>query len=582
MRLINTAGQMLKRMLLSVCIPVFGIALAVPFPASAGTAPGTTVRKEASAAAKAVPKTAEKKTVSSSVKADTAKKSAGKTIEKKTPEKAPVKSAVKSATNRSSAVASVEKQQDSRKPATSSAQAKNSSRAAKQTTARTSAPRTSQQAGLTQHTRQPASKPAKKNAVATSIPEYQESGGKAYAKRFNQPSQPSKQTASQSSSLPEFQVSGPSNTRKPIVEKPIAKEQTAQKGDIRAKPKDPRQYSERTKNAAKQDSLTAKIDEIARQDYRERYSNNDTPRVYAKGDAGPREQKPSATITAVEARSATIETTIFAAAKKVGLPDEITKKFTNLFSIDVDMDISDLKGSRFNVIYEVYRKDGRFVKPGNLLAAEFIHEGVHYQTIWYEKYTGQGEYYDVEGRSLRASSTQLTSPLRTPLDKFRISSGFGYRIHPVTGGLKHHKGLDMAAPTGTPIHAAADGTVREAGWHGGYGNLVVIQHTGTYATAYGHMSRIHPSMTPGLRVHQGDIIGYVGSTGMSTGPHLHYEVRVNGIQQDPAKIAGISGISSQQNVMLTGNDKTRFRKHLYRMQSYFAELNANPSKRISS
>ena len=246
------------------------------------------------------------------------------------------------------------------------------------------------------------------------------------------------------------------------------------------------------------------------------------------------------------------------------------------------MDISDLKGSRFNVIYEVYRKDGRFVKPGNLLAAEFIHEGVHYQTIWYEKYTGQGEYYDVEGRSLKASATQLSSPLRTPLDNFRISSGFGYRIHPVTGGLKHHKGLDMAALTGTPIHAAADGTVREAGWHGGYGNFVLIQHTSVYATAYGHMSRIHPSMTPGLRVRQGDVIGYVGSTGMSTGPHLHYEVRVNGIQQDPAKIAGISGISSRQNVMLTGSDKTRFRQHLYRMQSYFAELNANPSKRISS
>lgn len=569
MRLTERAILQLKRMLLSVCMVVSGTALVTPSPVSAGTAPGSTVRKAEPAVKKAVSnasKTAEKKAVSPA-KEESVKKSAVKMVERKPAEKTAVKTAAKPSTSRSSAVASIERQ-DTRKAA-APAQSKHTKPASRQVAAKSPAASKSQQ---------PAAN-AKKHSVAASMPEYQESGGKTYAKSFNQP----RQTASTSSSLPEFQTSGPANAQKPIVEKPVTKEQIAQKGDVRAKPRDPRQYSEKTKNAAKQDDpLSSKIDELAKQDYRERYSNSDTPRVYAKGDAGSREKKPSATVTAVEARSATIETTIFAAAKRAGLPDEITKKFTNLFSIDVDMDISDLKGSRFNVIYEVYRKDGRFVKPGNLLAAEFIHEGVHYQTIWYEKYTGQGEYYDVEGRSLRASSTQLSSPLRTPLDNFRISSGFGYRIHPVTGGLKHHKGLDMAAPTGTPIHAAADGTIREAGWHGGYGNFVLIQHTSVYATAYGHMSRIHPSMTPGLHVRQGDIVGYVGSTGMSTGPHLHYEVRVNGIQQDPAKIAGISGISSRQNVMLTGNDRTRFRQHLYRMQSYFTELNANPSKRISS
>ncbi|MBR7070483.1 MAG: peptidoglycan DD-metalloendopeptidase family protein [Oxalobacter sp.] len=575
MRLTDTAGQILERMLLSVCMAVSGAVLFLPSSVSAGTAPGSTVRKAEPAARKTAAKAVEKKTASAPVKASV-KQSAVKAVERKPAEKAPAKTAAKPVPSRSSAVASVERQ-DSHKTAVPQ-KTKHTQQAAKTVAAAKSpASHKPQPSGMTQHARQTV-RPIKKNSVAASMPELQESSGKTYAKRF---SQPATQTASQSSSLPEFQVSGPADARKPIVEKPVVK-QVAQKGDIRAKPKDPRQYSERTKNAAKQDNLTSKIDEIAKQDYRDRYSNNDTPRVYAKGDAGPRETKPSATITSVEARSATIETTIFAAAQRAGLPDEITKKFTNLFSIDVDMDISDLKGSRFNVIYEVYRKDGRFVKAGNLLAAEFIHEGVHYQTIWYEKYTGKGEYYDVEGRSLKASATPLSSPLRTPLDNFRISSGFGYRIHPVTGGLKHHKGLDMAAATGTPIHAAADGTIREAGWHGGYGNLVVIQHTSVYATAYGHMSRIHPSMAPGLHVRQGDVIGYVGSTGMSTGPHLHYEVRVNGIQQDPAKIASISGISSRQNVMLTGSDKTRFRKHLYRMQSYFAELNANPSKRISS
>mgnify|MGYP004603828555 CR=1 FL=1 len=370
--------------------------------------------------------------------------------------------------------------------------------------------------------------------------------------------------------------------KKPIVEKPIIKEMTVQKGDIRTKPRAPRQYSDATKNAVKHNQPHSKIDIHAKQDYNQRYGNTNIPKIYANGDPGPQEIKPSATITSIEARSATIETTIFAAAKKVGIPDAITKKFTNLFSMDVEMDISEFQGSRFNVIYEVYRKDGKFLKTGNLLAAEFINDGVHYQTIWYEKYTGQGEYYDVEGRSLKTAATQLSCPLRTPLDNFRQTSGFGYRVHPVTGGLKQHKGLDMAAPSGTPIHAAADGTIREAGWHGGYGNFVLIQHTSAHTTAYGHMSRIHPSISSGMRVRQGDIIGYVGSTGMSTGPHLHYEVRVNGIQQDPSKIANISGLASRQNIMLTGNDKVRFREHLYRMQSYFAQLNANPSKRIIS
>ncbi len=562
MRLTDTVPQMLKRIPLSAYLGLCVAAMALPGTALAGTAPGSTVLKASAPAKKAPAKAPEKKVAAK----PTEKKAATKPVEKKATEKPTAKA---SAPARHSAVASVERQ-DTHK--------------ASAVPAKTKPARSQVQPAETKHKETPPKQVAKvrkpkKNSVAASMPELQESSGTTYAKSFTHRAQTAKLD---DSGLPEFVVSGPSTARKPIVEKPVEPEHTAQKGDIRAKPRDPRPYSAKTKEAVKPDSLSTKIDELAKQDYQERYSHNDTPKVYAKGDAGPRETKPSATITNVEARSAVIETTIFAAAKRAGLPDEITKKFTNLFSIDVDMDISDLKGSRFNVIYEVYRKDGRFVKPGNLLAAEFIHEGVHYQTIWYQKYTGQGEYYDVEGRSLKASATPLSSPLMTPLDKFRVSSGFGYRIHPVTGGLKHHKGLDMAAPTGTPIHAAADGTVREAGWHGGYGNLVVLQHTSVYATAYGHMSRIHPSMAPGLRVRQGDVIGYVGSTGMSTGPHLHYEVRVNGIQQDPAKIASISGISRRQNAVLTGNDRTRFRQHLYRMQSYFTELNANPSKRISS
>lgn len=130
------------------------------------------------------------------------------------------------------------------------------------------------------------------------------------------------------------------------------------------------------------------------------------------------------------------------------------------------------------------------------------------------------------------------------------------RIHPVTGKIRQHKGIDFAAPTGTPIRAAADGTISFSGWQNGYGNFIVLKHWGAYSTAYGHMSRIAAGMTRGKKVSQGDVIGYVGTTGISTGPHLHYEFRVNNVQQNPAQI------DMPNAHPLTSREMVRFRTHL--------------------
>ena len=149
------------------------------------------------------------------------------------------------------------------------------------------------------------------------------------------------------------------------------------------------------------------------------------------------------------------------------------------------------------------------------------------------------------------------------------------RVHPITGNVRQHKGIDFAAPTGTPIQAAADGTIQFAGWQNGYGNFIVVKHWGVYSTAYGHMSRIAPGMRKGRKVSQGDIIGYVGSTGMSTGPHLHYEFRVNNVQQNPLKL------DMPNAHPLTARDMVRFKANLADMQHRFALMDAGGHQQVA-
>jgi murein DD-endopeptidase MepM/ murein hydrolase activator NlpD len=205
------------------------------------------------------------------------------------------------------------------------------------------------------------------------------------------------------------------------------------------------------------------------------------------------------------------------------------------FSYDVDFEREIQPGDRFEVVYERYEDEhGRLARSGNLLYAALVQNGVAKEIFRFEDSEGHIDIYNARGESVRKEL------LRTPLDIVRITSKFGMRKHPVLGYSKMHKGVDFAASTGTPIFAAGDGVIVKRGKQRGYGNYIQIKHNSKYATAYAHMSRFAKGLKQGSKVHQGDVIGYVGSTGMATGPHLHYEVLVDGTQINPTtvKLAG--------------------------------------------
>lgn len=241
----------------------------------------------------------------------------------------------------------------------------------------------------------------------------------------------------------------------------------------------------------------------------------------------------------VEMRSREITSSLYAATDSdvdgSRLPDSIVNQIIEMFSNNIDFR-SDLKrGDHFSVVYETFWQDGELVRTGRILAGEFVNKGVTYQTVWYEDpITHQGGYYTPDGKSLKSGF------LKSPVAYTRVSSGFSMRMHPILGVWKQHKGIDLAAPMGTPIRAAGDGVVEFAGVQNGYGNMVVLKHWANYSTAYGHMSRFAAGLHRGEKVHQGDIIGYVGATGWATGPHLHFEFKLSGHQVDPMTIARAS------------------------------------------
>ena len=234
---------------------------------------------------------------------------------------------------------------------------------------------------------------------------------------------------------------------------------------------------------------------------------------------------------AVAAATGVIDSSLFEAGQRAGLSDNIIMQMAEIFGWDVDFALDIRPGDRFALIYEKQFKDGEEIGEGPIIAAEFTNRGRRIRTVRYVDPTGHTDYFSEDGRSMRKAF------LRTPVNFTRISSRFSLsRRHPLLHKIRAHRGVDYAAPRGTAVKASGDGRVVFAGRKGGYGRTVILQHGSAYTTLYAHLSRFPKGIRPGKRVEQGQIIGYVGSTGLATGPHLHYEFRVRGTHRDPLKV----------------------------------------------
>ncbi len=231
--------------------------------------------------------------------------------------------------------------------------------------------------------------------------------------------------------------------------------------------------------------------------------------------------------------SGTIRTSLFAATDEANVPDGVSAQLADIFAVDIDFHRELRKGDSFNLVYEALTADGEAVpwndSAGRVLAAEFIASNRAHHAVWFTPADGRGGYFGLDGESRRRSF------LASPVQFSRVTSGFANRFHPIQRAWRQHLGVDYAAPTGTPVRTVGDGVVKFAGWQNGYGNVVEIRHAQNRETLYAHLSRI--DVRKGQRIEQGDNIGAVGTTGWSTGPHLHFEFRINGEHQDPLKVA---------------------------------------------
>ncbi|MBV9361244.1 MAG: peptidoglycan DD-metalloendopeptidase family protein [Betaproteobacteria bacterium] len=247
-------------------------------------------------------------------------------------------------------------------------------------------------------------------------------------------------------------------------------------------------------------------------------------KIQPQGDGFRATEEQASLETRVTMKANVIKSSLFAATDDVGIPDSIAMQLADVFGGDIDFHRDLRAGDHFTVVYELYQLNGRAVRAGRLLAAEFVNKGRPLRAVRYGS-----SYYGPDGKNLRKAF------LRSPLEFSRISSGFGMRKHPIQKTWRTHQGTDYAAPTGTRVRATGDAVVEFAGVKGGYGNVVILRHNGQYSTVYAHLSRI--GVRRGARVTQSDIIGYVGQTGWATGPHLHYEFRVAGQARNPLTIA---------------------------------------------
>lgn len=233
-----------------------------------------------------------------------------------------------------------------------------------------------------------------------------------------------------------------------------------------------------------------------------------------------------------EKASGTIRSSLFADGARAGLTDRMVMELAEIFGYDVDFALDLRPGDRFSVVYEKIYKDGKSMRFGDILAAEFTNQGKTYRAVRYVGADGRAAYYTPEGQSLRKAF------IRTPLDVVRISSPFNLaRRHPILNTIRAHKGVDYAAAAGTPIKAVGDAKVAFMGMKNGFGRVVVLQHGNQYETLYAHMSRFRQGLSVGQRVSQGQVIGYVGMSGLATAPHLHYEFHIGGKVVNPVTVA---------------------------------------------
>jgi len=250
----------------------------------------------------------------------------------------------------------------------------------------------------------------------------------------------------------------------------------------------------------------------------------------------------------VHRAGATIDSSLYLSAMRAGIPADVVVEMIHMFSYEVDFQRDIKPGDSFEVFYNYYyTPEGQPAREGNISFAT-MHLGGRTVTLYrYQPDPNEpADYFNAKGQSAKSML------MKTPVDGARISSGFGMRFHPVLGYSRMHKGIDFAVPVGTPVMAAGAGVVQIAGRLGGYGNYLRINHQNGYGTAYGHLSRLAPGIHPGSHVHQGQIVAYSGNTGMSTGPHLHYEILVSGSQVNPLKVKVATGR------MLAGKDLRAF------------------------
>ncbi len=228
---------------------------------------------------------------------------------------------------------------------------------------------------------------------------------------------------------------------------------------------------------------------------------------------------------------ATIENSLFLDGKTAGLSDKIVMQLVDIFAWDIDFALNIREGDQITLLYEKLFVNGHEIDTGDIIAAEFINQGETHTAVRFEDKQGNSSYYSPDGKRMQKAF------LRTPVDFARISSHFNlHRKHPVLNKIRAHKGVDYAAKPGTPVKSTANGKIVYRGWKGGYGRVVIVQHGKKYSTLYAHLSRYKKGHQVGSSVKQGDVVGYVGSSGLATGPHLHYELRVNGVHRNPLTV----------------------------------------------